>query len=59
MHKEEMLKMLHEIDAELEKPLHIAISGASALLLRGSISRATSDIDILEISPDFSQTTRK
>jgi len=35
MHREEMLKMLHEIDAELTQPLEIGIAGASALVLNG------------------------
>ncbi|MDR0307082.1 MAG: hypothetical protein LBI42_09640 [Chitinispirillales bacterium] len=55
MYREEMIKMLYAIDAELDQPLKITITGASALILRGSISRATSDIDILEASPDLGQ----
>jgi len=55
MHREEMLKMLHEIDAELTLPLEIGIAGASALVLNGSISRTTSDLDIYKATPDITQ----
>lgn len=55
MNREEMLEMLHAIDAELKRPLKIVITGASALILRGSISRSSKDIDILSSKPRFEQ----
>lgn len=50
MTKKEMLEMLHALDAALKSPLKIAITGASALIIRGSISRSSNDIDILVAS---------
>ena len=45
-----MLEMLHALDAELKSPLTIAITGASALIMRGNISRSSNDIDVLVAS---------
>lgn len=50
MTKKEMLEMLHALDAALKSPLTIAITGASALIIRGNISRSSNDIDVLVAS---------
>ena len=50
MTKNEMVEMLHALDAELTAPLQIVITGASALIIRGCISRSSNDIDVLTAS---------
>jgi hypothetical protein len=49
----EMLEMLYALDAELMGPLTIVITGASALIIRGNVSRTSNDIDILKSSEDL------
>lgn len=49
----EMIEMLYALDAELREPLTIVITGASALIIRGNISRASNDIDILKSSENL------
>ena len=55
MTKEEMIEMLHALDAELKSPLKIEITGASALIISGSISRSSNDIDVLGASDRLDQ----
>ena len=55
MTKKEMLEMLHALDAELKSPLKIVITGASSLIIRGSISRSSNDIDVLGASDHLDQ----
>jgi hypothetical protein len=55
MTQNEMLDMLHALDAELTHPLELIITGASALILRGLISRSSNDIDILKSSDRLNQ----
>jgi len=50
-----MLEVLQAFDRELEKPLRIVITGASALIIQGSISRVSTDIDVLNASEDLRQ----
>jgi hypothetical protein len=53
MNKEKIISMLHELDGHLSKDgvrLEIAVCGASALLLQGSILRETTDIDLIKAS---------
>ena len=45
-----MVEMLHALDAELTAPLRIVITGASALIIQGCISRSSNDIDVLTAS---------
>jgi hypothetical protein len=59
MTKNEMLDMLHALDAELNAPLQITITGASALIIRGCISRSSNDIDILTASDHLNQSPLK
>ncbi len=48
-----MIKMLQAFDQELDRPLKIVITGASALIIHGSISRTSKDIDVLRSSDDL------
>jgi hypothetical protein len=50
MDRKDMLEMLHALDKELKAPLKIAITGSSALIIRGCISRSSNDIDVLQAS---------
>jgi hypothetical protein len=54
-----MLEILQAFDKELERPLRIAITGASALIIQGCISRVSKDIDVLNASADITQETIK
>jgi len=54
-----MLEVLQAFDRELEKPLRIVITGASALIIQGCISRVSKDIDVLKASDDIGQASIK
>lgn len=53
MNREKMVKMLEAFDRELDRPLKIAITGASALIINGAITRTSKDIDLLGASEDI------
>ena len=53
MNREKMVKMLMALDKELDHPLEIVITGASALIIQGHISRVSSDIDVLVASENI------
>jgi hypothetical protein len=53
MNRERMVRMLETFDKELHKPLKIVITGASALIIHGCITRASKDIDVLNASEDL------
>jgi len=53
MNREKMLQMLHAFDKELDRPMTIVITGASALIIRGCIIRVSKDIDVLQASDDL------
>jgi len=55
MTKNEMIEMLYVFDSELKSPLEIVVTGASALIIRGCISRASNDIVILSASDRLDQ----
>jgi hypothetical protein len=55
MTRNEMLGMLHALDAALKAPLQIVITGASALIIRGCISRSSNDINVLRSSEHLDQ----
>lgn len=53
MNREKMVRMLEAFDRELNRPLKIAITGASALIINGAITRTSKDIDLLGASEDI------
>ena len=53
MNREKMIKVLEAFDQELHQPLKIAITGASALIINGAITRSSRDIDLLGSSEDL------
>ena len=53
MNREKMIKALEAFDQELHQPLKIAITGASALIINGAITRSSRDIDLLGSSEDL------
>jgi hypothetical protein len=53
MNRQNMLSMLMAFDEELDKPLTIVITGASALIIRNIVIRQSGDIDILRASEDI------
>lgn len=55
LNRERMIKMLEAFDKELDKPLKLAITGASALIIQDCITRASKDIDILNASDDLTK----
>ncbi|NLG18366.1 MAG: hypothetical protein GX556_13620 [Fibrobacter sp.] len=55
MNREKMIKMLEAFDQELNRPLRLAITGASALIINGAITRPSKDIDVLGASEDINK----
>jgi hypothetical protein len=55
MDRTEMIKMLHELDAELKAVLEIEICGSSCAILSHGLGRASTDIDVMRSSIPFEE----
>jgi hypothetical protein len=53
MDRNEMIKLLHELDRELKSNLEIEICGASCAILNHGLERASTDIDVMRSSIPF------
>jgi Nucleotidyltransferase of unknown function (DUF6036) len=48
---ETVIELLRELGVSLSKPVRLAVGGSAALILRGLISRFTTDIDVVDEVP--------